>query len=154
MRKAFTSHATYVVTRLPGLQSRSQIARYLILLFSFLIAALLHILASDRPFRCSIWPQLRYYTSTALAIVLEDFVIAVGLRVKNGFRRKEVTAKVDLKNGDSPSEVASSIGNEYLSSYEIHAPLSEHWRIIGYCWVAAFDMWATSKLVYASAICR
>lgn len=77
MRKAFTSHAVFIVNGAFRLPRRGQISRYLIIIVTFLISAALHIASGIAPVRCNFYPQLRYYTSIAGTLMLEDAVMWV-----------------------------------------------------------------------------
>ncbi|MCJ1321831.1 hypothetical protein MMC15_007176 [Xylographa vitiligo] len=157
MRKGFTSNAGFLVTHVLGLSARTPIARYLTLFVSFIIVAVLHILASPAPFRCSIWPQVRYYGSIACAIVVEDAVMALALKVRQHFLRKEPKGVLEVRPKEgNPGVLDNGDGVEQrgLNSTPIDLFPARNWRMVGYVWVALFDMWATSKLVYAAAACR
>ena len=153
MRKAFTSHAVYIVTRLLRVAPRSKVSRYLILFVSFLLAALLHILASPEPFRCSIWPQSLYYLSTALAIVAEDTAMAFTLKLRSQTWTKKAEVEISRKAQSPRRLTASDASEKHPNDHRQCSLFPKRWRIVGYCWVFLFDMWATSKLVYASAVC-
>lgn len=141
MRKAFTSHAVFVVTQVLRLPRNSQVTRYLIIIGTFLISASLHVMASPGIERCSTWPQVRYYLSTITAICLEDLVIMT-YRWLTGRKRNASVAgseeKSKTKNSDK-TVVTSRNGNEEPN------PL---WKLLGYTWVVSFQVWAASKLVY------
>ena len=157
MRKGFTSNAKFLVTRVLGLPARTPIARYLILFVSFVLVAFLHIFASLSPFRCSVWPQVRYYGSTACAIVVEDTVITLAWRVRQQFRRKgakDVLEAWKREGESSAANAGSNVEQKCSKSLVVDDSPAKRWRMVGYVWVALFDLWATSKLVYASAICR
>lgn len=75
MRKAFTSHAAFVVNKILRFPQNSQVSRYLIVIVTFAISALLHIVSATTSFQCGAAAQIRYYASIVLAIFIEDTVI-------------------------------------------------------------------------------
>ena len=141
MRKAFTSHATVLVRRVVNISTRNNLSRHLVLLFSFLIVALMHVFASPTPSLCLAWPQLRYYGSNVMAIVAEDTIIRLCSRVEVSTGKTRVRSVTKGKFGDITRKE---------ERVNIALP---NWRWLGYLWVMAFDIWATSKLVYATAKC-
>ena len=163
MRKAFTSHAVFLATRVLHLPPRTKTTRYFILFFSFLIVAVMHIFTNPTPSLCTAWPQIRYYASTALAIMIEDTVIALG-RGKTCIEETRPSDGLDQKRKEGTSKKFAR-GDNHMDSPRVHSrtfcsrgPGSSGapklgWRILGYCWVVSFDMWATSKLIYATAQC-
>ena len=123
MRKAFTSHAVFVVSRVLRLPRQSQVSRYLVIVVTFLISAVLHVASSGNySFRCSVLPQVRFYMSIVAVIIVEDVVIK--------------TYKLARSKG---------VGKEVESS--------GLWYFAGYVWTACFMVWATSKLLYQSISC-
>ena len=142
MRKAFTSHAILIVKLIPGLSS-TKLLRHLILFVSFLIVALMHIFTAANPTLCLAWPQIRYYGSTALAILVED--IAIGLWGQIDINAKGTKAARSAKKGSRESSKEVIVQGPKVSKF---------WPWVGYVWVMSFDMWATSKLVYATTQCR
>ncbi|MCJ1393532.1 hypothetical protein MMC18_006407 [Xylographa bjoerkii] len=123
MRKAFTSHAVFIVNRVLHLPRNNAASRYLIIILTFLISAGLHVAAGIAPFRCAVYAQTRYYFSIAAAIILEDAVIWL-------YRSK---------SSDSVLQVDD--------------PRRTLWRLLGYSWVAFFHVWSISKFIFGSFSC-
>ena len=157
MRKAFTSHAVFIVTRILRLPKNGQVTRYLIIVFTFLISALLHILASPGIERCCAWPQLRYYLSTIAAIFIEDAVITVYKRfTKSRALTSRVTTDSKPQGLDAPK--TPIVANSRVPAANTSRALKRQsttnnepsylWRLVGYTWVISFHVWAGSKLMY------
>ena len=160
MRKAFTSHAIFIVTRILRFPKTGQVTRYLIIFFTFLISALLHILASPGIEKCCAWPQLRYYLSTIGAIFLEDAAITVYKRFITARGESSSSAVTHSKtrgldapktpivaNNDQAPEANMSRVLRRQNPTNNNEP-SYLWRLVGYTWVISFHVWAGSKLVY------
>ena len=148
--------------------------------------------APNVPLQCSVWPQLRYYSSIAGAIVLEDLVI-LGykaatsrlvrekkpepvyetsfpkdsgstereLLVKNtgGEMRKRVAKALPLSvQGPTVTGKSKEQGNCALSqtpgSSNSGDPMREYFKVLGYFWVFAFEVWSTSKCLYITQQCN
>lgn len=140
MRKAFTSHAVALCTRVLRLPKHSQLTRYLILIITFMISAIMHMFAAPELERCSIYPQFRYYGSIIAAITLEDVVIKGNRR----FWRSRTSSDLSKQNG-KPKGAATAYPLRQQQDEEKPALF---WRLIGYIWVFGFHIWAGSKLIY------
>ena len=157
MRKAFTSHAVFIVTRILRLPRNGQITRYLVIFFTFLISALLHILAGPGIERCSAWPQLRYYLSTIGAIFLEDAAITVYKRFMTA-RALGSLIITDSRSRGTDSATTSIVSNSGIPEANTSRALKRQsstdnepsylWKLVGYTWVMSFHVWTGSKLVY------
>ncbi|MCJ1433292.1 hypothetical protein MMC27_002651 [Xylographa pallens] len=123
MRKAFTSHAVFIVNKILHLPRNHQASRYLIIVLTFLISAGLHVAAGIAPVRCAIYAQTRYYFSIAAVIMLEDAVIWL----------------YKAKSGDSVLPADD--------------PRRTLWHLLGYSWVASFHVWSISKFIFSSFSC-
>ncbi|MCJ1380033.1 hypothetical protein MMC17_003136 [Xylographa soralifera] len=123
MRKAFTSHAIFVVNKVIHLPRNNPTSRYLIIILTFLISAGLHVAAGIAPVRCAIYAQTRYYFSIAAVIILEDAVIWL---------------------------YKSKFSDSVLSAED---PRRTLWRLLGYSWVAFFHVWSISKFIFGSFSC-
>ncbi|MCJ1284029.1 hypothetical protein MMC26_003360 [Xylographa opegraphella] len=123
MRKAFTSHAVFVVNKVLHLPRNNPASRYLIIILTFLISAGLHVAAGIAPVRCAIYAQTRYYFSIAAVIMLEDAVI---------WLCKSWSSAHVLRPDD---------------------PRRTLWRLLGYSWVAFFHVWSISKFIFGSFSC-
>lgn len=144
MRKAFTSHAIFTVTKILGLPRHGSVTRYLILMTTFLISALLHILANPGYEQCSIYLQLRFYSSIIGAVLVEDSAISV-YQAMVASAVKEPSA-----NGDKVSLRSSRDPRRLTKQSEV---VSLHWKVVGYIWVFVVHVWATSKLMYGLYRC-
>lgn len=182
MRKAFTVHALIILNNVLGLPRSNRFSRSLIIIATFMISAALHIVAApDVPLRCSVWPQIRYYLSVAAAIFTEDAIMRLYQSViskKSGGPKSPRPLKGDtvdqlssaktttiLKpNGSSeglritkqtqPLTTCEILGSrEPTRQHGVGVPISLKWRIVGYCWVVAFSVWASSKLIYSTQQC-
>ncbi|KAL9120416.1 MAG: hypothetical protein Q9187_003026 [Circinaria calcarea] len=182
MRKAFTVHAFVILNNVLGLPRSSRFSRPLIIIATFMISALLHIAAApDVPLRCSVMPQMRYYLSVATAIFAEDQIIRLYMLAtskksegSNGTRPLEGDTVKSLSSAKTTTALRSngsmaklrtskrtqpSSTDEILESRElaeqnrVEDSIGLKWRIVGYCWVAAFCVWASSKLVYSTQQC-
>ena len=146
MRKPFTS-ISLLCARIVAPPAPKQVMTWLVILFTFALSAIFHILASAEVSTCSIYPQIRYYMSTAIAIVLEDVVLSVFRSASDAEQsirkeKEDITIDHSRKNQSTVRERAKS-GFPRVA-----------WRTLGYCWVFGFDMWAVSKLVYSSHKCK
>lgn len=198
MRRAFTSHAVFFVTRILRLPRNSKISRYVTVIVTFMISALLHIAANPGiPLTCQAWPQIRFFMTVGLAIMLEDPVIKLyRLALGKGSRKTAHVLGMDAKNSnDHASKETAKVDNRIIDTAdpttsatttatraarsetpntklrragpktpiqtskepapqtEADAPISLHWRIFGYCWVIAFELWASSKMIYSTQQC-
>lgn len=74
MRKGFTTHAVFLINDILRLPRQNIIARYLIVIVTFLLSGLYHAaLTPDLPWQCSTL-QIGYQLRIVGAIVFEDFV--------------------------------------------------------------------------------
>jgi hypothetical protein len=129
MRRAFTSHATLIVHDVLGLPRNNQFSRAVIVFLAFMISCLLHILASpDVPMKCNVWPQARYYACVGFFIVVENLFTMLIWPMIAGVHNKR-----------------SSVSSEDPKTF-LH-------RLLGYSWVAFFEIWQCSKLLYYSNAC-
>ena len=109
----------------------------------------MHVFNSPVPSLCLARTQIRYYGSTALAITFEDIVIGLG-------RKAGLERTTELSSKRAKTDGLASGNMEDTSSKSVAStagPPAKVWRWVGYFWVMSFDMWATSKLVYASVQC-
>jgi len=134
MRKAFTLHAAFVVNKIFQIP-RSQFSRYMVIIFAFLISALLHILSMPDMEECRALPQVRFYFRIAGAIFLEDLVMWA-YKSATGQPRK------------ATAPVTESGEKEMKPSEPDEDSISLLWRLVGYSWVLVFMSWATSLLTY------
>ncbi|MCJ1418677.1 hypothetical protein MMC32_005026 [Xylographa parallela] len=123
MRKAFTSHAVFIVNRVLHLPRNNPASRYLIIVLTFLISAGLHVAAGIAPVRCAIYAQTRYYFSIAAVIMLEDAVLWL-------YRSRSADS---VLRADDPRRTL--------------------WHLLGYSWVAFFHVWSISKFIFGSFSC-
>ena len=149
MRKPFTSLSVVVVKTISPISSK-RLNTYLIIMITFILCALFHILASGDPPSCSIFPQTRFYMSTGLAMVAEDIVLTTG-RYFLGYPNDAVANSKDHRNIAGSGK--HSRGKVDLSLVLRQPYFSFVCRMMGYLWVSSFDFWATSKLVYRSYQC-
>ncbi|MCJ1393662.1 hypothetical protein MMC18_006538 [Xylographa bjoerkii] len=176
IRKAFTSHSSFVVNDVLRVPRRTETSRYMVLAFTFLMSAGMHVfVAPNVPLRCSAWPQLRYYFSIAGAIILEDTVTFAYRR----FTRKSVAAQLKQDSESTKAETVEAEvtsldkppndlkrRNGMISRTEVEAKTptttapearnktsSTLFRALGYVWVAAFEVWSTSKFLYLTQQC-
>ena len=157
MRKAFTSHAVLLVNRVLRLPRKSQVTRYLIIITTFMLSALLHILANPGYEQCTAYPQVRFYLSIICAIVLEDFVIATYQSWTDSSAEPPPQAAVHGKEF-SDSERSPRIPNgkkifTAQNAFPNGAGPSFLWKVVGFAWVLCFQGWATSKLMYGIYTC-
>ena len=123
----------------------------------------MHIFASPGYVLCSVWPQIRYFGSIVLAIMLEDAVsgvkwlrtprkvsLQVALKVYGkanghvGGKANGKKAKTEKKEVDSPKTVAEAYPEQQIT--EDSTPW--YLKLLGYCWVFFFHVWANSMAVY------
>ncbi|MCJ1401037.1 hypothetical protein MMC11_004249 [Xylographa trunciseda] len=123
MRKAFTSHAVFIVNKVLHLPRNNPVSRYLIIILTFLISAGLHLAAGMALSECVVYAQTRYFFSIAAVIILEDAVIWL---YKSKFSSSALPA-------DDPRRTL--------------------WRLVGYSWVAFFHVWSSSKTTFSSFCC-
>ena len=123
MRRGFTSHAMFLVNRGLRLPENGRFSRYLVTIFTFAISAFFHMATASTPLRCSIRPQLQYHFTVAGAIVIEDALFWM------------VRSKTFPEN------------KQWQSSTQLL------WQLVGYSWVAFFNVWAVSRLVYQTVSC-
>ena len=145
MRKTFTSHASYIVRHVLRVPRQNKLSRPLVLAFSFLIVAVMHVVADPDPSVCRAWMQLRYYASVFAGIVLESVIISLWTRYTASDSRKLKSRIRREVNKDHRDDESAPNGNTRSSSSK--------WRWFGYLWVMAFHTWAASKLVYGTAHC-
>ena len=182
MRKAFTVHGLVILNNVFGLPRSNRFSRSLNIIATFMISAALHIVAApDVPLRCSVWPQTRYYLSVAAAIFAEDVMIKFYQSVTSKSSGSPKSSRpLESDTVDQPSsatttatlnpngftgglritkQTQSSTAGRALESREptrqhkVEDPISLKWRIVGYCWVVAFSVWASSKLIYSTQQC-
>ena len=144
MRKAFTSHATLIVTRVLGLPRQGSISRFLIIYMTFMISCVMHIVANPGNEICSSYPQFRYYSSLVGAMFLEDGVI----RLYRSVTQRSQTPK--LLNIDSEGKEAAKSNSKSSTSKQTHKEPDMIWKLVGYTWVLSFHVWALSKLAYGT----
>ena len=117
MRKPFITLAKIIVQAVAPARISKQAATYSIILTTFAVSAIFHTFTSTDLTACTIYPRLRYFMSTAIAMVVEDTVL--------GFFRP-VTTKIQPKEAGQrrtkPPLVRRSINivAEYL--YETKPP--------------------------------
>ena len=157
MRKAFTSHAILLVNDILRLPRKGRLTRYLIIITTFMLSALLHILASPGAERCSAYPQARYYTSIICAIALEDSVISTYQSLTGSSAEPPPQTAIYAKE-PSDSEKSPGIPNgrkvfNAQNAFSDRRTPSFLWKLVGYSWVMLFEGWATSKLMYGLYAC-
>ena len=145
------------------------------------MSAWMHVFVSPSiPLRCNAWPQMRFYFSIAGAIMLEDVVTLAYRQLtrkkvdrtrSNGHaiepkqpkveastaiqdeklsqnnelkRRNTSTATLEFDANSQKAPSPEPIGNE---------PPSKLFRALGFMWVAAFEVWSTSKFLYLTQQC-
>ncbi|MCJ1331021.1 hypothetical protein MMC10_007708 [Thelotrema lepadinum] len=147
MRKPFTSMASLLVKNTVPSASKRMSAS-LIVLATFAISAIFHILSSDQYSLCSAYAETRYYMSTAAAILLEETVIHFVWPYVNKATGKSAggNASSEKRSVDSAKEGGTQI---------VQSAQRPPWkfRLIGYMWVICFDIWATSKLAFLEFQC-
>ncbi|MCJ1388664.1 hypothetical protein MMC18_001513 [Xylographa bjoerkii] len=157
MRKAFTSHAILLVNGLLRLPRKSQVTRYLIIVATFMMSALLHILANPGAEQCSAYPQARYYLSVICAIALEDLVIST-YQSWTGSSAEPPPQTATYVKEVSDSEKSPGIPNgkkvfTAQNTFNSGAAPGKLWKLVGFAWVLLFEGWATSKLMYGLYAC-
>lgn len=182
MRKAFTVHALLFLNNVLGLPRRNRFSRSLTIIATFMISAALHIVAApDVPLRCAVWPQMRYYLSVAGAIFAEDVIMRLYQSVTyktSGGPKSSRPYKSDAADQLSSAKTTETLkpngsteglritkqtqpstaeelseSHEPVGQHRVEDPISLKWRIVGYCWVVAFSVWASSKLIYSTQQC-
>ena len=156
-----------------GLPRKSQASRFSIIIVTFGLSALMHLVAVPlESLRCSL-PTVTYYLSIAGAIILEHIVILLHKSLVAGMRgrRSQKTqaknppaassSQVLAKAGDgtmrrrkqgSSEEASESPKKEAVETQEEDSP-SMQWRLLGYCWVIFFSVWNASKMIYTTEQC-
>ncbi|MCJ1475989.1 hypothetical protein MMC13_004653 [Lambiella insularis] len=161
MRKAFTSHAIVFVSRILRLPPKGPFTRYVIIITTFMLSALLHILADPGVERCTAYPQVRFYLSIIGAIVLEDFSIWT---YRSVMRPARTNAPGVSKTGGTVSKpqeshVAADDKKKVFYAKNSNAVTQDQeaphflWKLVGFVWVLLFETWAVSKLMYATYSC-
>ena len=147
------------------------------------MSAWMHVFVSpDVPLRCNAWPQMRFYFSIAGAIVLEDIVIIAyrHLTKKTSYRTKpkghaiEQSAESKINTGlmdekhplDNQLERRKTHSSSKYSKVQTQPPndlagqdpmtpesTPRLFRVLGYIWVASFEVWSTSKFLYLTQQC-
>ena len=146
MRKPFTSISLLCAQTIAPLAPK-HVTTWLVILFTFGLSAIFHVLANTEITVCSIYPQAQFYMSTAIAIIFEDVVQRYfgsdleGLRDAPGSTPEQREAHM-AKNKPDTKEREPSVRPKLA------------WRILGYCWVFGFEVWSVSKLVYSAHKCR
>jgi hypothetical protein len=134
--------------------------------------------APNVPLECEAWAQLRYYSSIAGAIVLEDLAIAAYRRLahrppaQSAANRRPIEAGATAAGGVSKTTAHHAKGGPRKragaqreaeadrsvpggqAAERTAGESSAAWRILGYLWVFAFEVWSCSKLVYVTKQCR
>jgi len=138
-------HAAFVVNKVFRIP-RSQVSRYMVVIFAFLISALLHILSVPGMEDCRALPQVRFYLRIIGVIFLEDLVIWA---YKSATRQPPKPASPIKENGEKTrgSEKGVKVSEPEEDS------ISLLWRLVGYSWVVFFMSWAASLLTYEVYSC-
>ena len=167
MRKAFTSHAVFIVNVVLRMPRKSQLSRYLITVITFTLLAIMHLLTCPGMEICMIPAQLAIHVGTAVAIILEDGAIGSYRIVK----RVAVHGKDATKDSDANGHVQSSAveknsttantkrrrhANAMAERLVVEPQLSQDpsarpslpLRMLGFTWVATFWTWSVSNLMY------
>ena len=168
MRKAFTAHATLIVNDIFRLPRKGPVTRYSIIFITFLLSAVLHVLASPGIEWCSSYFQFRYYVSIVGIILCEDLVIStVQSWIYPSSRHKaqiEANSHADSSKHDSSKtiptkkapdkvvDIRSKKANQ-ASSASLSTPHELFWSILGFTWVLVFQVWALSELAYGQSTC-
>ena len=154
MRKAFTSHASYVVQHALRISRGNKLSRPLILAFSFLVVAAMHIVADPHPSMCLAWLQLRYYANIVLAIAGEEVAVKLWTHIIPPSRPQKTALRLRRANGHREAKKQSrDNGSNVAANNERHSTDLPKRRWLGYLWVIAFNTWSASKLVYAATRC-
>ena len=146
MRKPFTA-ISLLCARTIAPSAPKHVTTWLVILFVFGLSAMFHVLANTEVPMCSIYPQVRFYISTALAMIFEDVVQRYFGSDLEGLR--------DAQDSNSEKREKHTVNN--MPSTKMREPNVRPklaWRTLGHCWVFGFDVWAVSKLVYSSHKCR
>ena len=145
------------------------------------MSAWMHVFVSPNiPLRCNAWPQMRFYFSIAGAIILEDVVI---LAYRQLTRKKvdrtnpnghaiepeqfKVEASTAIQDENLPHNNELKKRNTSTAKIEFDAnpqnasgpesarneQPSKLFRALGFMWVAAFEVWSTSKFLYLTQQC-
>lgn len=130
----------------------------------------MHIFAApDIPLRCGLWPQHRYYLSIGCAIVLEDVVISLYSKLTK-FKVTKVSNEVgdNISSKATDSHAPKGSGKRVKPSNRIapeakslstqnsqrpSEPPRTAFYAIGFLWVACFEVWSISKLIYGTEQC-
>ena len=152
MRKPFITLAKIIVQAVAPARISKQAATYSIILTTFAVSAIFHTFTSTDLTACTIYPRLRYFMSTAIAMVVEDAVLSFFRPVTPKTKQLEAGPSSSRKKiVDSEKKQKQSSGTPVREGATSLPPLK--WRILGYFWVFGFETWAVSKMVYASHKC-
>ena len=152
MRKPFTTLAKIIVQAVAPARISKQASTYLIILTTFAVSGIFHTFTATELTACSIYPRLRYFMSTAIAMVVEDAVLRFFRHITTkkqpqGAGTSSPRKKLDADGKKENYSTMISVKEESVSL----PPLK--WRLLGYCWVFGFETWAVSKMVYSSYKC-
>lgn len=146
MRKAFTSHAVFFVQNVLRLPRRGQVARYATVAVTFMISALLHILNNPEYELCSARIQIPFFVRIIGAVCLEDAVIWA--------YRSNVRSLAAIQEIGSPKRKPVSFKEKSAKVVDTpHHATALIWKLLGYSWVVAFEIWGTSKMMYGLWTC-
>jgi len=120
LRQSLTSNSNFIVDQVLCLGKMPLVARYAKLFFSFFISGLIHVI-TDRLMGLTIWETgaISFFTAQYIGIVVEDTFQWLFQR----FRRYET----------------KSTKGSYLPLWQ---------RVVGFIWLAVFQMWATPLGVF------
>ena len=144
MRKAFTAHAIFVVTRIFHLPRKGRISRSLIMVLTFMFSALLHTLASPGIELCGLYFQVRYYLLIVFAVLCEDLVISI-------FRSWTLTERAPKQMVSKGKDGSNAISASTKAPTYPDANIL--WNLVGFSWVITFQTLALSEMGFGQYVC-
>ena len=143
MRKAFTSHARFFVQNILRLPQQGPVTRYVTITVTFMISALLHVLANPGYEWCCLGIQMPIYVSIIGAVLIEDTLIGA-----YGSIFKPALTIGSAASADRMKVVLQTKNRTRVVSAQEHAE-TLMWKLAGFSWVVMFEIWATSKMMYS-----
>ena len=147
MRKPFTTIAILVV-RYVAHSTSKQVSSYLIVLATFSISAIFHVVAFGCLSICSARAQFSFYLSTGIALLAEDVAINISRFL---FAKALMIDWRVLSNDTRVGSSSASPSDKAAIAKTTRPPL--RFRLLGYTWVCLFTICSQTRFLFQDFRC-
>ena len=147
MRKPFTTIAVMLVRSIAPSASK-RVSSYFIVLATFSISAIFHIVAFGCVSLCSAQAQLSFYIGIGIALLVEDVTINIAWPLLPNLL---VNNRKDSWDDAKPGTSSGSRNDESTTTNTVRPPLG--FRLLGYAWVFFFTVWSQSRFLFQDSRC-